>query len=81
MDLDSIRTLLGWCTIINSAFFLFWFLCFLCCRSFIHSFHGRLFEISAPTMNAIHYSGMFFFKILIIVFNFVPYLALLIIAG
>lgn len=80
MELVEIRAALGWCTIINMGFLLFWALCFLFCRSFIHRVHGRMFEISAPTMNSIHYSGMFFFKILIIVFNLVPYLALRIIA-
>jgi len=81
MDIDSLRSLLGWCTIFNSGLLLFWAVCFIFCRSFIHSFHGRMFEIPATTMNAIHYSGMLFFKIVIFVFNLVPYLALRFFAG
>ncbi len=79
MELVEIRAALGWCTIINSSFLLFWAAFFVFGRSFIHRVHGGMFEISAPTTNAIHYSGMAFFKILIFVFNLVPYLALRII--
>ncbi len=81
MELVEIRAVLGWCTIINSGFFLFWVAFYIFGRSFVHRVHGRMFEISAPTMNVIHYSGMAFFKLLIIIFNLVPYLELRIVAG
>ena len=38
--------------------------------------HTKLFKISRETFNTINYAGMAFFKLLILVFNLVPYLVL-----
>jgi len=76
MDLEQIRTLLGWCTVLNTGLLLFWVVFFIFGQSFIHQVHGRMFAISATTMNTIHYCGMGFYKVLIVVFNLIPYIAL-----
>jgi hypothetical protein len=42
----------------------------------MYRFHGEWFKIPVETFDAIHYGGMAAFKIAIIMFNVVPYLAL-----
>ena len=76
MTAEMIRDVLGWCTLINLALLTWWAVSFMLVRDWIHRLHGKLFDIPVERFNAIHYAGMAFFKILILVFNLVPYLAL-----
>ena len=76
MTLETIRATLAWCTVINFGLLLWWGLLFLVAHEWMFRFHGRLFEMSKETFNAIHYGGMGLFKIGILLFNLVPYLAL-----
>ena len=79
MTMATMRELLGWCTLINMGILLYWFLIFSLARDWIYRFHGRWFKLSAERFDAIHYSGMAFFKIGIFLLNLVPYLACIII--
>ena len=81
MTLEEIRAALGWCTILNMAFLLFWVVFYAFGRSFIYRMHGRFFDIPEKSMNVIHYSGMAFYKLLIFIFNLIPYLALRIVGS
>ncbi|MEW6593350.1 MAG: DUF6868 family protein [Thermodesulfobacteriota bacterium] len=76
MTMESCRTMLGWCTLINMGILLYWFLIFTLARDWIYRFHGRWFKLSPERFDAIHYSGMAFFKIGIFLLNLGPYLAL-----
>jgi hypothetical protein len=38
--------------------------------------HSKWFKVPVETFNAIHYAGIAFFKITILVFNIIPYFAL-----
>jgi|TARA_B110000263_G_scaffold213058_1_gene196858 hypothetical protein len=42
----------------------------------VYRFHARYFELPVQKFNEIHYAGMAALKILILVFNLAPYLAL-----
>jgi len=79
ISVGVIREILGWCCIINFGLLLWWFLAFTLARDFIYKMHSKRFKITIEKFDAIHYSGIAFFKILILVFNIVPYLALRII--
>ena len=76
MTLDLFREFLGWCTLINWAMLLLWFGCFSVGHESFYRFHSRYFELSREKFDEIHYQGMAGFKLLILVFNFVPYLVL-----
>jgi hypothetical protein len=76
MTVDIIRDVLAWCTVINFALLLWWFMFFSLARDWVYRVHTRWFRISEEKFDAIHYAGMAFFKICIFVFNLVPYLAL-----
>ena len=79
MTIETMRTVLGWCTLINMGILLYWFLVFTFARDWIYRFHGRWFRLSAERFDAIHYSGMAFFKLGTFLLNLTPWLALVII--
>jgi hypothetical protein len=79
MSIEVIRSILLWCTVINYAVLLVWFLLFCLAREWMVRLHGRWFRLSAEQFDAIHYAGMAIYKIGILLFNFVPYLALMIV--
>ena len=76
MTLEVIRDALAWCTVINWIALLWWLLFFILAHDWMYRFHTKWFKISVEKFDAIHYSGMAFFKVAIFLFNLVPYLAL-----
>jgi len=79
MSIEAIRNFLLWCTVINYGLLLLWFLFFVFAHDWIHRLHGRWFHLSGDQFNVIHYAGMSIFKIGIILFNVVPFVALCIV--
>ena len=57
----------------------FWAVMFLLALDFVYSMHSKWFHISRETFNVAIYSFLGFFKIVFLVFNVVPYVALLIV--
>ncbi len=76
MTIDKLTELLMWCSIINIAILLIWwvFICFA--RDMIHRVHGRWFRLSPQEFDAIHYKVMAQYKMAFIILNVVPYIAL-----
>ena len=79
MNIEITRDVLLWCTVINYGVLLLWFLIFIFAHDRMRRFHGRWFRLTVEQFDAIHYTGMAIYKIGIILFNLVPYLALLIV--
>ncbi len=80
MTIDMIRNVFMWCSIINMGLLLWWFLFITLAHDWIYNFHGRWFKLSVERFDTIHYSGIVFFKILVFIFNVIPYFALLIVS-
>jgi len=80
MDIETLTTFLMWCTIINVAVFAWAALWFMLAPDFIYRMQTRMFPLPRETYNAIVYAFLGGFKLLIIVFNVVPWLALLVVA-
>ncbi|RLE18290.1 MAG: hypothetical protein DRJ50_13190 [Actinobacteria bacterium] len=76
MTLEVIRNMLGWCTLINFGILLLWFVMMVPARGVVHGIHGKMFRLAPEQMDEIHYRLMAQFKMLVIVFCLVPYLAL-----
>lgn len=76
MTVELIMAVLGWCTLINIALLLWWLLFVIFARDFTYSLHTKWFNISREKFDAIHYKLMGVFKMGVILFNLVPYLAL-----
>ncbi len=76
MTVEILRGVLGWCSVINMGLLLWWFLFLVFAHDLVYRIHSRWFKIPVETFDAIHYAGMAFLKIAIIVFNIIPYFAL-----
>ena len=76
MTLEAIRSALAWCTLINWGLMLWWFLFFTFAHDLMYRIHSKWFKIPVEKFDALHYAGIAFFKILVFVFNLLPYLAL-----
>ena len=79
MTLEAIRSMLGWCTLINWGMLLLWFLMISVAHDWIYGIHGKLFKVSVEKFDEINYRAMITYKVGVFIFNFVPYLALRII--
>ncbi len=76
MTVQMVRDVLLWCSIMNVGILLLWVLFILLAHELAYQSHGKWFRLSAERFAEIHYSGMGFYKICIVVFNIVPYVAL-----
>jgi hypothetical protein len=79
MTIESTRHFLLCCTVINYGILLVWFLVFALGHDWLMRLHGRWFRLSTEQFDTLHYAGMSVFKIGIMLFNLVPYLALCIV--
>jgi hypothetical protein len=80
MNIDTLTAFFMWCTIINLGIYVVWVLFILLAPDFIYRVQTKWIPISRDTFTVVMYSFMGAFKIVIIVFCFVPYVSLLIIA-
>lgn len=76
MNTATIRNALLWCSIINYATLIVWFLAFAFARDFLYRLHGKWFRLSKEHFDALHYAGIALYKIGILLFNLVPLIAL-----
>jgi len=79
MDIITVRTFFMWCMIINGAMLIGSSLVCVFAGDWVYPIHSRLFNVSRETFNTLFYSFIAFYKILFLVFNLVPYIALVII--
>lgn len=79
MDMDTVRAFFMWCTILNGGLLVLSFLiCALTGGEWVYRLHSRWYPISREAFDVAMYSFMGLYKILVTVFNLVPYLALVI---
>lgn len=75
MSIKFVCDFLLWCLVVNYAVLLLWFLVFRLAHDGLYRLHTSWFGLSGTQFDAIHYSGMALYKICILVFNLVPYIA------
>ena len=80
MTVELVIAVLGWCTLINFCLLVWWVLFLTIAHDWTLRLHTKWFRLSPEQFDSIHYSLMGVFKIGVIVFNLVPYLALRIVA-
>lgn len=79
MDIDVVRNALLWCTIINYGLLMFWFAVYVLPHTWLHRLWGRWFQLTTEQFDAINFAGIVLYKVGILLFNLVPYVALVII--
>ena len=76
MTVEFVRQVLAWCSLFNLAILIVWYLAFLMAHDAIYRIHSKWFSLSKETFDAFHYGGMGLFKLIVLVFNLIPYLVL-----
>ena len=79
MDIPTLTAFFMWCSIINGGFIIFVAAMCMGAPDFMYRTQTRWFPITRETFNVAIYAFLGLFKIFFLVFNIVPYLALLII--
>ena len=69
------RILLG-AFLLGMGLLVVWFAALMLFGDFVHAVHGAFFKIGRSQFDAIHYAGMAFTKIVLVVGFFFPYLAI-----
>lgn len=78
MSYQAITKFFMWNTIINVGILILWSLVFFTASDVIYEIHGKFFSLSRENFNSIIYGLIGLFKILVFVFNVIPFFALLI---
>ncbi len=78
MDLQALTNFFKWCTIINGGLLIFWSVFILFTPGLVYRLQSTFFPMPRETYNVVIYCFLGFFKIMFIIFNVVPFIALLI---
>lgn len=76
MTVTGIKEVLLWCVVLNYAILLIWVGVLIFAHDWLHRLHGRWFKLSLETFDALHYAGLAVYKVGVILFCLVPWLAL-----
>ena len=78
MDIHMLCAFFMWCTIINAGLLILMSLILTFAGDWTYRLHAKWFPMPRETFNAVIYSFLGLFKIVFLVFNLVPCVALLI---
>ena len=73
---ENVQKFLGWCSVINIGFLIYWILALTLGNEFVFQIHTCWFDIPHDRFDEIHYTMMGYYKIAVILFNVTPYLVL-----
>lgn len=76
MNLEILKTFFGWMTLLNLGFYIWTAVMCVIAKGFLIRVSGRMFGVDEKTGQAIIYGYVGMYKLLFIVFNLVPWLAL-----
>lgn len=79
VTIETLRTVLGWCAIMNIAIVTYWFVVISFAGDWVYRLHRRWFDMPRERFSEIHYTGMMRYKLASFMFTIVPYLALCIV--
>jgi hypothetical protein len=78
VGIDTVRTFFMWCTILNGGLLILSAGICALAGDWVYRMNRRWFPLPRDTFNILIYSFIGFFKMLVLMFNLVPYLALVI---
>jgi len=76
MTLDQLTAFLGWCTAINFAILIVTTVALWAMRDFAARMHAGMFGMHPADIPGLYFRYLSDFKVLVLVFNLTPYLAL-----
>ena len=81
MDTRTLTEFFKWSTITNAALFIRSAITFIAAPGFIYGWHGQLFHLPREAFDVVIHSFLGLYKIIILVFNLVPHVALRIVGS
>ena len=81
MDIQTLKTFFMWCTVINGGILTLWTVIYLIAPDLVFRTQRIWFPLPRDTFDVVYYSFLGLFKIILLFFNLVPYVALLIIGS
>jgi len=79
MNIQILTSFFMWCTIINAGLLILFTIMIIPAEDLVYRIHSKWFSFSRETFNVVIYSFLGLYKIAILVFNLVPWIALLIV--
>ncbi len=76
MNIEQLRKMLLYCTVMNFALLALWGLLYLLPHEWWYQAASRIFHVSTEQFDALSLAGIIHYKIGVLLFNLVPYLAL-----
>ena len=76
MNIEILTQFFGWCLAINFAILMFSTAMILVARDKVRGIHSRMFGLSKEKIYQEYFSYLATYKVALIVFNLVPYIAL-----
>ena len=76
MSIEVVGGVLLWCAIMNFALLAVWSLLFVMPHEWVYRLWSRWFRLSIEQFDAVNFAGIVLYKVGILLFNLIPYLAL-----
>ena len=76
VDMNTLTVFLGWCSVINIGVLLFTTILLVVMKGPISRIHSKIFGVSEPDLAAVYIQYLSNYKIVIFIFNIVPFIAL-----
>ena len=80
MTITELTTFLGWCTVINFGLLLIIAGCLATMRGFMKNIHSSMYGVPEEQLDGIYFNYLANYKLLIFIFNLVPWFALQVMA-
>ena len=80
IDLGVLTSVFGWCAVINVVILLFTALWLTLLRDFTKGLHSALLHVDEEALDAYYFQWLGNYKMLVLVFNIVPYISLRLVA-
>jgi len=76
MMVETLRIFFGWCIVINIGLFILSSILIISLRGIVSGLHSKIFNLDQQFISQTFYQYLGVYKIILIVFNIVPYFAL-----
>ena len=76
MSMEQLTEFLGWCTVINLVLLAFTGLCLMTLKNWMAKIHSGVFGIKPEEARNLYFQSLVVYKVAFLMFNFVPYVAL-----
>ena len=80
MSIDVLRNFFLWCAVINYSVLMVWVVLLMSPHDWLYRLWGKWFPLTAQQFDVINFGGIALYKLGILLFNLVPYVALRIVA-